>query len=619
MSKKETNSFIFEEDKINNDFFEEDNEEDKMELKNIHNILTNSENKIEEEDDNKDLNNITSVSETDKVYFNEVKDGTKKSQESEYEIENELNETSLTNKNFEDEEKNHKDLDDNLENNKINNEEIIKNDLELSNICKSNKNNLNIDNQILKGIEEDDFLLNKKNDFDIKGKKYKKNRNKSPIFFIRKIKKRSKKIQLLRKKKGLHLIRKKDSDTIRKKIKTYFHNYLLDLMNAKLSKLKLKNNINNFEDIINSKKTNLKIVNKFLKFNNKFTTNVSINTNRNLLMKKISIILMNEPISTKYKAYDLKNNYYLAKYLLSMKQTFDIHKLLNLTYMELFNEFLKSSNYENIVKKVKNRDGEVYMHKFILVSNNYITYFNSNKTRKEPKDELNKKVFYKDKTKENPKNETEKSNISNNHRKNESLGNKIEKETSNYKIKNIQGMLNISNVNNNNISLVEDFQDFFGNQLSVQENSDNEIDYECNNSNIYIKNTKTFEFINNFNKQDISMLSNFIISNKAGQTKKFSENCDFFLEESKNFNNNESDFLGEKKCEIFFDKNNISEIADIDFEKEKSYIFEKDNSFCISKKRTSDYSRTNESDYTSMKFNEIANKDNINKYINKPY
>ena len=89
MSKKETNSFIFEGEKIQKDFFDIDNEEDNNEIKKLHNILTNSPNKIEEEDDNKDLNNITSVSETDKLYLGEVKDATKKSksQESEYEIE----------------------------------------------------------------------------------------------------------------------------------------------------------------------------------------------------------------------------------------------------------------------------------------------------------------------------------------------------------------------------------------------------------------------------------------------------------------------------------------------------------------------------------------------------
>ena len=126
-------------------------------------------------------------------------------------------------------------------------------------------------------------------------------KKKIPIFFIRKIKKRSKKIQFLRKKKGIHLIRKKDSDIIRKKIKTYFHNYLIDKLNIEIKiinwkKLGLELNTNSPH-----KKSKRKKVNKFLKFNNKFTTNVSINLNRNLLLKKIYQILIEEPISTKYK------------------------------------------------------------------------------------------------------------------------------------------------------------------------------------------------------------------------------------------------------------------------------------------------------------------------------
>ena len=164
MSKKETNSFIFEGEKIQCDFFDEDNEEDKIEIKKFHNILTNSSPKIEEDDDNKDLNNITSVSETDKVYLGEVKDDTKKSQDSAYEIEDELNETSLTNKNsVVEEEKNPKDLDEILENNIINknndNNNILKNQIEINNL---GKNNLNISNQILSKIDDDDFLINNK-------------------------------------------------------------------------------------------------------------------------------------------------------------------------------------------------------------------------------------------------------------------------------------------------------------------------------------------------------------------------------------------------------------------------------------------------------------------------
>ena len=104
------------------------------------------------------------------------------------------------------------------------------------------------------------------------------------MFLIRKIKKRSKKVQFLRKKKGIHLIRKKDSDIIRKKVKTYFHNYLIDKLNNEIKSINWKKVSFHLENNILSQKVKKKRINKFLKFNNKFTTNVSININRNLLI-----------------------------------------------------------------------------------------------------------------------------------------------------------------------------------------------------------------------------------------------------------------------------------------------------------------------------------------------
>ena len=200
-SKKETNSFIFEGEKIKYDFYDIDNEDDKLEIRKLQNILTNSPNKKEEEeeeDENKDLNNITSVSETDKVYVGEVKDGSKKSQESGFEIEDELNETSLTIKNCDEEPK---ELDD-INNNK-NNNEIIKNDIESNKNNKNNKNNinnLNIHEQILKEIKQEDNSILKKqsNENSIKynveeNKSKNKNKKSNQIFLIKKIKLSSKK------------------------------------------------------------------------------------------------------------------------------------------------------------------------------------------------------------------------------------------------------------------------------------------------------------------------------------------------------------------------------------------------------------------------------------------
>ena len=593
MSKKETNSFIFEEEKIPCDFFDEDDEEDKNEIKKFHEVLTNSSHKMEEDDENKDLNNITSVSETDKVYVGEVKDETKKSQESEFENEEELNETSLTNKGFgEEEEKNHNALDDITDNNKIN-----------------RNNNDNMPNKILTEIEEEDnFLLHNDNrKSNIKNKESTKNKNKnkskskskskSPIFLIRKIKKRSKKIQLLRKKKGLHIFRKKDPDTIRKKIKTYFHNYLLNLLNSQIKALNIKIANYDFIDDINSKQKNTKKkVNKYLKLNNKFTNNVSITANRNLLFKKISQILMEEPISSKYRAYDLKNNYYLTKYILSLKKYPDIIKILYNTYAESYTKFLKSSNYQNILKNIKNRDGDLYMDKFRIVSNNFISYYiNANK---KPKFETKKKIFYKDKVKKSMSCKNNKLNKPNNLLNN---NNRLDNESQNNKSKNsnFKEIFDFSH-SNNNISLVEEFNEFFANSSYGEDKSNKEFKYGY--KTFQFKNNSGYEIINNSYKKNIN---EFLSNSFEGNEK------DSF------FKKNENDLSNDKKYEHdSFDYNNLSDMFDKGVILKKDYMFEEeDNSGTIYEKRTSDYSKTNESDYIQMKFNDITCKNDINNQL----
>lgn len=588
MSKKEANSFIFEGEKIKFNFFDEDNEEDKTELKNLHNILTNSSRKSENDDDNKDLNNITSVSETDEVYLGEVKDATKKSQESEYEIEDELNETSLTNKNSdEEEEKNSKDLDDMLgnnnilnKNNNINNiDNINKNEIELNSLNKINKNNTNNQNQLFNDINNEGLLSNQKEEKPNKIKKEKhrnksKNKKKSPIFLIKKIKKRSKKIQLLRKKKGLHIVRKKDSDTIRRKIKTYFHNYLLDLLNSTIKKLNIKKEIYNLNGFFLGQKSHKKKVNKFLKFNNKFTTDVTINLNKNLLLKKISHILTIEPISSKYKAYDLKNNCYLTKYILGLKSFSDIHKLLNFTYMETYNNFLNSENYKNILKKIEIRDGEAYMTKFRNVSINYISYFKNAKPKKEPKCEIKKKVFFKDKhikldiNQGNQGRDKEKKNILN-----FSINNNINNSSfinESYKFKNIKEMLDIPFVNNN-MSLLEEFHDSFRKYSNHSNRDEKSLGSDYNNINI---NNNENWFIQNYQE------NSFFIENENNSLEKGNK---LLLKD--NFNN----FWFNHNMEFSLEKNNLSEIIDNEFLSKNNNFLEEDDSMAICKKSTNDY------------------------------
>ena len=388
---------------------------------------------------------------------------------------------------------------------------------------------------------------------------------------------RSKKIQLLRKMKGLHLIRKKDSDTIRKKIKTYFHNYLINYLNSKIRKLDIKYIINNFEDINSKQKMKYKKINKFLKFNNKFTTNVSKNINKNLLGKKISYILMKEPISSKYKAYDSKNNYYLTNYLLSMKTFSEINHILDLTYKEHYNKFIISSNFKNILKNVKKRDGEAYMNKFKNVSLNFIPYFDNDRTKKEPKYKFNNKYFYKDKYQK-------KKDISN-FIVNEDINNSLSNELLDYNNNN----KNNSFIKNNN-SLMEDFYEFLGNSLifSEEEKKSFEINHKYKN-NKYGTNEQTYKPINNF------------LENKNLCEKEQS----LFLRENK------SNFEDEKKYKLFYDNSNIIKSFEDSFDKENKKNYLDDNSIGICKKRTNDYSKTNESDYTLMKFIDFKNNDNI--------
>ena len=289
MSKKGIN--ILSDEKIKGNLFDEDNEEDTNELKKIQSLLSQSKENIEENDDNNnDLNNKTNVSEKDNIYENEIKDDNKSKENND---ENELSETYLTNKNScEGEENSLLKSDDNIEINKLNknnNINLFKNEFE------PNINNKNINNQkqiIIKNIVDDpEYLLSEK-DESIKNAQKPEKKKKDNIFLIRKIKKRSKKIQFLRKKKGIHLKRKKDSDIIRKKIKTYFHNYLIDKLNCEIKSINRKKMAFDLESHLSPKKFKRKKINKFLKFNNKFTTNVSINLNKSLLLKKIYQILI---------------------------------------------------------------------------------------------------------------------------------------------------------------------------------------------------------------------------------------------------------------------------------------------------------------------------------------
>ena len=586
MSKKESNSFFFEGEKVPCDFFEEETEEDKNEIQKIRGILSNNPVSKVEIDEDKDLNNITSVSDTDKVYIGEGKDDSKKS-ESIDEIQDELNETSLTAKNSDNgDEKNQKEIiednnnninnnllptpENNLKSNLCNTKNFAENDYKEFIIEKNSKFgeineqhlfdnlfNLNSDYEIIDTTKKENIKKSNKkrkrsNNFSINSNN-KYPRSKSPIFLIKKIKKRSRKIQLARKKKGIHINRKKDSDTIRRKIKTYFHNYLLELLNSKIQNLNL------------GKELHKKKINKFLKFNNKFTTTVNISLNRSLLSKKMATIIEEEPISNKYRSFDIKNNYYLIKYLLSIKTCPEIHQILNSTYSESFSNFLKSDKFQLILKKLKNRDGEIYMKKFKSVAENFISYYNVNRPRKQNKE----KIFVKDKNK-NFKEDFFECSISD---------------------------LSNSELFDSNISNYNDFY-FYKKfrkkkDISLFENSENSIQkkytYEIHKS--------TFKENNN---SCINSAEN-IISEINSQS--YILNDGEYLKNKNEFFNNSRQCLDNSE----YMKNNTIFGNTFNFESRENIL---DNSVLYFKKISNDYSKTDETEFVTnnlKKYNFLAN------------
>ena len=459
MSKKGIH--ILPEDEIKGNLFDEDNEEDNKELKKFQSLLSKSKETIIENDDdnNNDLNNKTNVSEKDNIYENENKDSfikQKDTNQDDIKIE-----TYLSDKISLSEDSNiEKKLEDNLEiNNFIKNINInyFTNDIE-----SNNNKNINTQRQIINKnvVENSEFILSKKEESDI-SKQNKEQKKKNSIFLIRKIKKRSKKIQFLRKKKRIQLLRKKDSDIIRKKIKTYFHNYLIEKLNFEIKSINWKNFHSQLDSHFSSKKVKKKRVNKFLKFNNKFTTNVSININKQLLLKKIYQILIDEPISSKYKAFHIKNNSYLAKYLLSIESNPHLKKILNSTYEEFYKEFLKSLKFEKILENIKKKDGATYLNKFKKVAYNFTSFYNTKKNLSQ-KEKPKKKIFRikhlnidKEESKRSKKSKKSKKSIS------FFIPNKISSSSEENVFKNFSSYY-FSNINskNNIISLKEDSPSF---------------------------------------------------------------------------------------------------------------------------------------------------------------
>ena len=163
------------------------------------------------------------------------------------------------------------------------------------------------------------------------------------------------------------------NDNIRRKIKSLYHKYIINLLNN-LIKQKLK-----------------RIKKKFVKMNIIITKDVSIEYNRNLLNKSIKDIIVD--VSKKYSNKDINKN--VIKSIEAQKNNEEIIKILNMTYEDLFTNYYLKSNKNDISNNsfeahkeiLLKKYGEKYLSLFIQNTENFKEFFINGKNRKSRKAE----------------------------------------------------------------------------------------------------------------------------------------------------------------------------------------------------------------------------------------
>ena len=160
-------------------------------------------------------------------------------------------------------------------------------------------------------------------------------------------------------------------DNIRRRIKALFNNYIIRLLN----------------NLIKQKYLNSR--HYFLKMNIKVTKDLGIEYNRNLLNTPLKEIIVN--ISNKYQNKE-NNNTKCIKYIEEQKDNEEIINILNMTYEQLYINYLKTTkkdsqenSFEAHKEKMLKVYGKEYLDKFIENTKNFIEYFKKGKNRKSRK------------------------------------------------------------------------------------------------------------------------------------------------------------------------------------------------------------------------------------------
>ena len=166
---------------------------------------------------------------------------------------------------------------------------------------------------------------------------------------------------------------KYSNDNIKRRIKAFFHKYIISLLNNLI-----KENLKQYKF-------------KFVKMNSKITKNIAIEYNRDLLNTKLKDIIVD--ISNKYPILD--NNKNCIKFIESQPNNEKLIQILNMTYNELYNNYLNSNkintvenSYEAHKEFLMKEYGKKYLKKFEENAETLVNFFINGKNRKSKKEQI---------------------------------------------------------------------------------------------------------------------------------------------------------------------------------------------------------------------------------------
>ena len=156
--------------------------------------------------------------------------------------------------------------------------------------------------------------------------------------------------------------RKNDKDNIRSNIKIIFFNtYLINSLNAELIK-----------DV--NKKKFVKFPHGFVKDPAKIRNKIILDMTLLEIIKKCVILFKSE--KEKFSSSHKKNLALLERK--EIKENEGVQKILNKTFVQLYSEYLNSDEFkQNIINRIKEKNGEEYAKKFEILSKNLIKFFSN--------------------------------------------------------------------------------------------------------------------------------------------------------------------------------------------------------------------------------------------------